>query len=116
RGLLADRRTHGSDRRDGLQAPPRALRLERDGHRHPGLALSDDAKSTLDRRHGEIAVAPGAFYAGAPRSLGSSLRLSRRPALSSTDATTNPKTNPPTCAKNAMPPPFALAPKRPKFA
>jgi hypothetical protein len=29
---------------------------------------------------------------------------------------TNPKMNPPTWAKNAVPPPFALAEKRPKLA
>src|SRR6266542_5751507 len=39
-----------------------------------------------------------------------------RPDPSRSRATTNPKMNPPTWAKNAVPPPFALAEKRPKLA
>ena len=39
-----------------------------------------------------------------------------RPLATSARATTAPKTNPPTWAKNATPPPCALDSKRPKFA
>src|SRR5919197_1238331 len=39
-----------------------------------------------------------------------------RPTPLRKTVTTTPKRKPPTCAKNATPPPFALAPKSPKLA